>query len=138
MIPFATLRHLAAAGLLAATATGPAHADPAPGTQVPVPTYGQHLIDEQVDKHPKVDRLALHVVPPGRKDNTIAASNFGRIGKKADQDDYDTIAAGVTHIDLDAPKHRISIYPMLLDMDGHKLGSLGVVFPWKTGDDQEA
>ena len=49
--------------------------------------YAQSLIDRALAKHPKVTTLAMHVTPPNSPDNMIIASNFGRIGKKADDDD---------------------------------------------------
>jgi hypothetical protein len=49
--------------------------------------YGQQLVDELLTRHPEVLLIGLHVTPPGEADNVIIASNFGRLGKKADEDD---------------------------------------------------
>jgi hypothetical protein len=133
-----TLRATLFACLLGCNWIGPAHAAPVRLTpaQIAVPNFGQHLVDAQVDKHPEVVRLALHITPPGRKENAIVASNFGRIGKVGDQADIDALAAGVTFIDPDPAKKRLSIYPMLHDKAGRQIGMIGVVFDYKEGDDK--
>jgi hypothetical protein len=43
-------------------------------------TYAQAIVDDVLLKHPRVVGVALHVTPPGRADNLILASTFGRVG----------------------------------------------------------
>src|ERR1700730_14711405 len=62
---------------------------------VPAP-YAQHLVDQMLAAHPEVVVLALHVTPPHGTENVIIASNIGRIGKKADEDDLHVITTGET------------------------------------------
>ncbi|MDE0856218.1 MAG: hypothetical protein OSA97_17525, partial [Nevskia sp.] len=56
--------------------------------------YAQQLVDKAVAKHPELLVLAMHVTPPGSADNVIVASNIGRIGKKADDDDMSVVKSG--------------------------------------------
>src|ERR1700737_5136894 len=56
--------------------------------------YAQKLLDETLAKHPEVVIMAMHVTPPNKPENVIIASNIGRIGKKADEDDMRVIETG--------------------------------------------
>jgi hypothetical protein len=112
----------------------PAQFDP----KVPTNSYGQALVDEALAAHPEVVILALHSVPPGSSDNEIVASNIGRIGKKADADDMEVVNTGVPKLELNEEGDRFEVEERLLDVSGDTLGAVGVVFPYKPGDDKEA
>ncbi len=112
----------------------PAQFDP----KVPTNTYGQELVDEALAANPEVVILALHAVPPGGSDNEIVASNIGRIGKKADEDDMGVINTGVPRLEINEEGDRFEVERRLLDVSGDTIGAVGVVFPYKKGDDQEA
>jgi hypothetical protein len=89
-------------------------------------------------KHPDLLLLAMHVTPPKGKDNIIVASNIGRIGKKADEDDLKVIATGTPHISVNEAAKRFSAEVALHDKDGKPVGAIGVGLPYKAGDDQAA
>jgi len=112
----------------------PAQFDP----KVPTASYGQQLVDETLAANPDVVILALHAVPPGGSDNEIVASNIGRIGKKADEDDMEVVRSGVPKLELNEEGDRFEVEERLLDVSGDTLGAVGVVFPYKPGDDKEA
>src|ERR1700676_5316211 len=57
-------------------------------------TFAQRLVDDSLKRHPDVIVLVMHVTPPGKNENIIIASNIGRIGKKADEDDTRVIETG--------------------------------------------
>ncbi len=99
-------------------------------------TYAQHLIDESIKKHPEVLVLAMHVTPPNSTDNVIIASNIGRIGKKADEDDLGVIKTGVPKLEVNSAGDRFEVELPLLDASRRTVGALGVVFPYKNGDDK--
>ncbi len=61
--------------------------------------YAQKLLDETLSKHKDVVIMAMHVTPPGKTDNVIIASNIGRIGKKADEDDMRVIETGKPNLE---------------------------------------
>ena len=61
--------------------------------------YAQKLLDDTLAKHKDVVIMAMHVTPPGQPDNVIIASNIGRIGKKADDDDKRVIETGKANLE---------------------------------------
>jgi len=104
--------------------------------KTPTDTYAQHLVDEELAKHPEVVILAMHVTPPNSDDNVIIASNIGRIGKKADEDDLAVIKTGVPKLEMNTTGDRFESELVLQDVSGDTIGALGVVFPYKAGDDK--
>ncbi len=104
----------------------------------PLNSYGQHLVDETLAKHPKVVILALHATPPNTPDDVIVASNIGRIGKKADDDDMNVINTGVPKLEFNETGDRYEVELPLHDLSGDTLGAVGVVFNYKKGDDTKA
>jgi hypothetical protein len=53
--------------------------------------YTQKLVDTALAGHPAVLITALHPTPFNSKTNIIIGSNFGRIGKAADEDELRVI-----------------------------------------------
>lgn len=99
-------------------------------------THAQKLVDETVAKHPDVLVLAMHVTPPNSSENVIIASNIGRIGKKADEDDLRVIRTGKPNLEVNSTGDRFEVELVLEDVSGKTIGALGVVFPYKAGDDK--
>ena len=104
-------------------------------TAVPLHTYAQALVDRALAQHPNVVILALHAQPAGVKSNVIVASNIGRIGKPADEDDMHVITSGETKFELNETGDRYEVEQTLLDVSGSVIGAVGVVFPYKKGQD---
>jgi hypothetical protein len=100
--------------------------------------FAQQLVDQAIAKHPEVVVLAMHVTPPKEKDNVIVASNIGRIGKKADEDDMRVIDTGKSNLEVNPNGDRFEVELVLKDAAGKTIGALGVVFPYKPGDDKAA
>src|SRR6266852_7498273 len=98
--------------------------------------YAQSLIDRALARHPEVATLAMHVTPPNSPDNVIIASNFGRIGKKADEDDLAVIKTGQPKSEIGKNGDRFSVELPLQDVSGDTVGALAVAFPYKAGDDK--
>lgn len=98
--------------------------------------FAQNLVDEALAKHPEVVILALHVTPPGKADNVIIASNIGRIGKKADEDDMRVIRTGKTNLEVNTAGNHFEVELPLQDASGKTIGAAGVVFNYKSGDDK--
>ncbi|GIL41145.1 hypothetical protein [Roseiterribacter gracilis] len=101
-------------------------------------TYAQHLVDQTVAKHSDVLVLAMHVTPPKSRENVIIASNIGRIGKAADEDDLAVIRTGKAKLEVNQAGDRFEVELPLLDVRGDRIGALGVVFPYKSGDNKQA
>jgi hypothetical protein len=106
--------------------------------QTPGKTFAQQLVDQAIAKHPEVVVMAVHVTPPKEKDNVIIASNIGRIGKKADEDDLRVINTGKSNLEVNPNGDRFEVELVLQDKAGKTIGALGVVFPYKPGDDKAA
>jgi len=106
--------------------------------QIPVKIYGQELIDEAVAAHPELLVAMMHVKPPMASDNIIIASNIGRLGKLADEDDMRVIDTGKSNLELAAGGTRFEVELVLQDVTGATIGALGLVFPFKEGADKAA
>jgi hypothetical protein len=103
-------------------------------TSVPVDTYAQQLVDRTMAAHPGLLILMLHVVPPGSSTNVVVGTSIGRVGKKADDDDMRAIRTGIPNLEVNG--NRFEVETRLLDSAGHTIGAVGIVFPYKPGDDK--
>lgn len=87
----------------------------------------QALVEKMIDSHAGLVTLAMHVAPPGGE-NIILASNFGRIGKLADDDDRDVIANGTIRRELTNKGQRLAVELPQLDRSGKVIGALSTSF----------
>jgi hypothetical protein len=104
----------------------------------PARTYAQRLVDDAVARHPEVLVVMMHVTPPKTADNVVIASNIGRIGKKADEDDLRVIQTGKPNLEVNKAGDRFEVELPLQDLSHRTVGALGVVFRYKAGDDKLA
>jgi hypothetical protein len=105
---------------------------------IPVDSYAQHIVDEELAKHRDVMILAIHATTPKNADPEILASNIGRIGKKADDDDMRVVRDGKTNLEVNKDLMRYEVELPLNDAGGQRIGALGVVFPLSAHTDQKA
>lgn len=94
----------------------------------------QKLVDQALERHPEVLLMAIHAQPPGHG-NVIVASNFGRIGKRGDEDDMRCIHTGISNLEVNGPHFEDEL--ALKDASGRIIGALGVVFNYKPGADKQ-
>jgi hypothetical protein len=128
-----------AAEMARATLSAKNAADPWPFDAAFGPeTYAQVLTKATVARHPELLVMMIHATPPGGKRNVIIGSNIGRFGKPADEDDLRVIETGSTNLELGGDHDRFETELPLLDAHGARIGALGLVFPFKSGDDKEA
>ena len=106
--------------------------------QLPVKSYGQELVDQVVAKNPGLLVIVFHAPPPNVPNYPIIASNIGRIGKLADEDDMRVITTEKTNLEVAHGGNRFEVELVLRDVAGSNLGALGLVFPYKNGDDKKA
>lgn len=97
--------------------------------------YAQKLVDQALKQHPEVLLMAIHAQPPGHP-NLIVASNFGRIGKRGDEDDLRCIRTGNSNLEVNGPHFEDEL--ALKDRAGRTVGALGVVFNYKAGEDKRS
>ena len=98
--------------------------------------FAQKLVDEALAKHPQVMIIAMHVTPPGKTENVIIASNIGRYGKKADEDDMRVIDTGKSNLELNKAGNHFEVEFAMKDQSDATIGAAGVVFNYKPGDDK--
>jgi hypothetical protein len=99
--------------------------------------YAQKLLDETLAKHKEVVIMAMHVTPPGKTDNVIIASNIGRIGKKADEDDMRVIETGKPNLEVNKKGDHFEVELVMQDQSGKTIGAVGIVFNYEKGKEAE-
>ena len=115
----------------------------------PDPRYApaQAIADKVVKDHPEVLVIAMHATPPGAKENVIIASRFTttpgktevqRIGKVADEDDMRVVKTGKPNLEVNKTGDRFEVEAAMFDGKGKIVGAVGIVFPYKKGDDEKA
>lgn len=105
---------------------------------IPLDSYAQHIVNEELVKHRDVMILAIHATTPKNADPEILASNIGRIGKKADDDDMRVVRDGKTNLEVNKDLMRYEVELPLNDAAGQRIGALGVVFALTAHTDQKA
>jgi hypothetical protein len=104
--------------------------------QIPVKIYAQELVDRTAAKHPDLMVIVMHVTPPKAEGNVVIASNIGRIGKPGDEDDLRVIATGKPNLEVGHGGARYEVELVLRDVAGETIGALGLVWPYKAGQDK--
>jgi hypothetical protein len=106
--------------------------------QVSTKIYAQELVDQALARNPGLLVMVMHVTPPKAKDNIVIASNIGRIGKLADEDDLRVVYTGKSNLEVNSAGNRFEVELVLHDVVGENIGALGLVFPYQKGDDKSA
>lgn len=106
------------------------------GSSQPI-TFAQKLVNDTLAKHKEVVIMAFHVTPPNQTENVIIASNIGRIGKKADEDDMHVVNTGESNLEVNKAGNHFEDELPLLDASGNRIGAVGIVFNYKSGDDKQ-
>ena len=106
-------------------------------------TLAQALVEKSLKANPGLRVLAMHVTrpgvtTPGEKDNVILASNIGRVGKLADEDDLAIISTRKDKPELNENGSMFEVAMVLHDAAGHDIGVLGTVYRYREGDDKAA
>src|SRR5258707_15314054 len=72
-------------------------------------TYAQKLVDQELAKHPEIVILVFHVTNKDGSDYPIIASNIGRYGKKADEDDLRTSNTGKRNLEVNTAGNHFGV-----------------------------
>jgi hypothetical protein len=105
---------------------------------IPVDSYAQYIVDDELAKHRDLMILAIHATTPKNSDPEILSSNIGRIGKKADDDDMRVVRDGKTNLEVNKDLMRYEVELPLNDSAGRRIGALGVVFELTGRTNQKA
>jgi hypothetical protein len=106
--------------------------------QLPLKGYGQELVDQVMAKERGLLVVVMHVSPPGVANYPIVASNIGRIGKVADDDDMRVVTTGKTNLEVAHGGARFEVEMPMRDLAGNTIGALGIVFPYRKGASKAA
>jgi hypothetical protein len=106
--------------------------------QIPVKSYGQELVDQVVARNPGILVVVMHVSPPNVPNYPIIASNIGRFGKLADEDDMRVVNTEKTNLEVAHGGTRFEVELVLRDVTESNIGALGLVFPFTQGDSKVA
>src|SRR5260370_20164193 len=101
-------------------------------------TYAQKLVDKELAKHPEIVILVFHVISKDGSDYPIIASNIGRYGKKADEDDLRTIHTGKPNLEGNAAGKHFAVAMGLHDDSNKSNIAIADGYNDKNGDDQDA
>lgn len=152
------LNTLLLAALMAGLASSGARAE---GRYLPLPfeplgSRGQGIVDMEMEKHPELKLVAVHVTLRGvpaaaLKDRYMMFSSLGNVGKPDSENDlawFQTIIKtkqSKPRLAKDIPPgtlpYRVTSHPKyavqapLLTKTGEVIGFLGIVFPYAEGDD---
>jgi hypothetical protein len=105
---------------------------------LPLNSYAQDLVDQELALHPDVIILAIHAATPKNATPEILGSNIGRIGKPDDSDDARVVNEGKTNLEVNTKLERYEVELPLNDAAEKRIGALGVVFPLTKGTNQQA
>jgi hypothetical protein len=105
---------------------------------IPLDSYAQHIVDDELARHRDLMILAIHATTPRNGDPEILASNIGRIGKKADDDDMRVVRDGKTNLEVNKDLMRYEVELPLQNAAGQRIGALGVVFALTPDTNQKA
>jgi DNA-binding beta-propeller fold protein YncE len=106
--------------------------------RVPLESYAQQLLDQTLERHPDIVIMAMHATIPNTHDNVIVASNIGRIGKKADEDDMRVVNTGKPNLEINETGDRFEAELELEDAAGRNIGAIGIVYAYQSGADKVA
>jgi iron complex outermembrane receptor protein len=130
-----TVASLLLTGLFAASLS--AQTQTAPTWKPSGKIFAQKLVEDTMTKHSDLLIFVFHVIPPGQTINVIVASNIGRIGKVADEDDLRVINTGKANLEVNATGDHFEVEMAEKDSAGKTIGALAAVFAYKDGDDKE-
>src|SRR5260370_18466336 len=101
-------------------------------------TYAQKLVDKELAKHSDIVILVFHVISKDGSDYPIVASNIGRYGKKADEDDLRVIHTAKPNLEVNATGNHFEVEMQLHDKASKTLAAVAVVSNYKNGDNKDA
>jgi hypothetical protein len=99
----------------------------------------QALADGVVTRNPDMLDVILHVSPgPQAKNIVVAAHLRGANGEDSGEDDLGVMKTGAPLVEVQKDGARLGVLVQMRDAEHHAIGALGLMFPYKPGDDVEA
>ena len=101
--------------------------------------YAQALTDGIVITHPGMLDAIMHVSPRADAKNIVIAAHLRHAnGELSGEDDLGVIRTGAPLVEVQKDGVRIGILIQMRDADHRVIGALGLMYPYKPGDDVEA
>lgn len=117
--------------LIATSAAGGAH-DP-----VPYP-HAQEVADAIVARDPELIDVILHVSPTSGAPNVVVAAHLRHAnGEASGEDDLGVARTGAPLVEVQKDGARLGILLQLRDSHRRAIGAIGLMWPYRPGDDVE-
>ena len=105
---------------------------------VPFP-HAQALVDGVVAKNPDMLDVILHVSPTPDAANIVVAAHLRHAnGEPSGADDLGVMQTGAPLVEVQKDGVRLGILVQLRDAGHRTIGAVGLMYPYKPGDDVEA
>ena len=131
------IRRTIAMCVLAACISRPVTAVAADWVRNPAP-YAKALAENIVNSRSDILDVIFHVTPPGTTDNyAVAAHTTSEQGSKSGEDDLAVIQSGKPLVEVQKDGKRIGVLLPLFDRSRHTVGAIGLMYVYKSGEDQQ-
>ncbi len=99
----------------------------------------QKLVEAVIAANPDMIDLLMHVTPPGQPKNLVIAAHLTHaVGEESGDDDLGVMNTDQPLVEVQKDGVRIGVLVQMRDAGGHAIGALGLMYPYKPGDDQAA
>jgi hypothetical protein len=105
------------------------------------PAYprAQVLADQVIARNPDMLDVIMHVSPKPDAPNIVIAAHLTKAnGEASGQDDLGVARTGAPLVEVQKDGVRLGVLVQMRDANHHPIGALGLMYPYKTGDDVEA
>lgn len=99
----------------------------------------QRLADSIVAKHAGMLDVIMHVSPAANVKNIVIAAHLKHAnGEASGEDDIGVMRTGAPLVEVQKDGVRIGVLVQMRDAHKRVIGALGLMYPYKPGDDAEA
>ncbi len=99
----------------------------------------QVLADQVIARNPDMLDAIMHVSPTPDAPNIVIAAHLQKAnGEASGEDDLGVARTGAPLVEVQKDGVRLGILMQMRDARHHPIGALGLMYPYKPGDDVEA
>ncbi len=99
----------------------------------------QALVDSVIAKNPGMLDVIMHVSPTPLSKNIVVAAHLTKAnGEASGDDDIGVMKSGAPLVEVQKDGVRLGILVQMHDARHRTIGALGLMYPYKPGDDIEA
>ncbi len=101
--------------------------------------HAQAVADDIVARNPDMLDVILHVSPTPSAANIVVAAHLRHAnGEPSGEDDLGVMTTGAPLVEVQKDGVRIGVLVQMRDAGRHPIGAIGLMYPYKPGDDAEA